>query len=60
MQNKKVDAVRNPQKYPIETYGHECLGDAGQHGRSQRVDQDLVLGDGEHQHGDGVLWPEVL
>lgn len=45
MQNKNVDAVLLT---PIETYGHECLGDAGQHGRSQRVDQDLVFGDGKH------------
>lgn len=42
------------------THRHQCLGDAGQHGRPQRVDQDLVLGDGEHQQCDGVLRAQVL
>lgn len=42
------------------THGHQGLGDAGQDGGPQRVDQDLVLGDGEHQQGDGVLRAQVL
>jgi len=42
------------------THRHQRLGDAGQHGGPQRVDQDLVLRHGEHQQGDGVLRAEVL
>lgn len=49
----------SPQRF-ISTYRHESLGDAGQNGRPQRVDQDLVFSDGQNQHGDGVLWSEVL
>lgn len=43
-----------------ETYRHKSLSHTGQHGRPQRVHQDLVLRDGKHQQGDGVLWTQVL
>ena len=42
------------------THRHQRLSDTGQYGRSERVHQDLVFGDGKHQQGDGVLWAQVL
>lgn len=41
------------------THRHQGLRDAGENRRTQGVNQDLVLGDGQHQQSGGVLGAQV-